>query len=124
MKVTFWAYAPSHEAEHESSGRFAGFCGNADAHGVCVCHVDCIAIDVVEMATWNEARRHGNYLGDFGPEDGVTDPDEPLQRASDEKPVSFLDEMLTSLESKKMEHREIVMSDRVAAALSDDDGDT
>ena len=120
MKVTFWAYAPSHEDEHESSGLFAGFCGNADAHGVCVCHEDCVAIDVVEMATWNEAKRHGNYLGDFGPEDGVTDPDEPLKCASDEN-VSFLDEMLTSLESKKTEHREVIMSDRVAAAISNDD---
>jgi hypothetical protein len=78
VKVTFWAYAASHEDEHQSSGMFAGFCGNANTHGVCVCHADCVAIDVVEMTTWNEARRHGNYLGDFGPEDGVTDPDEPL----------------------------------------------
>ena len=79
-KITFWAYAPSFEDEHESSGRFAGFCGNKNEHGVCVCHHDCIAIDVVEMTMWNEARRHANYLADFRPEDSVTDPDEPLDQ--------------------------------------------
>lgn len=78
MKVTFWAYAPSYEVEHESSGMFAGFCGNKDANGVCICHSDCVAIDVVEMTTWNEARRHANYLAGFGPKDSVIDPDEPL----------------------------------------------
>lgn len=30
-----------------------------------------ILLDVLECATWNDARRHANYLADFGPEDGV-----------------------------------------------------
>jgi hypothetical protein len=39
-----------------------------------------MAIDVVEMKTWNEARRHANYLANHRPDDGITDPDDPLEQ--------------------------------------------
>ena len=81
MKITFWVYAPSFEDEHGSSGAFAGFCGNKNVHGICACHYDCIAIDVVELNTWNEARRHANYLANHCPDDGITDPDDPLEQS-------------------------------------------
>ncbi len=71
MKMAFWAYGADSDGP---PGSYAGFC----AFGQTVGFEDCVVIDVVEMKTWNEARRHGNFLGDFRPEDSVTAQDEPL----------------------------------------------
>jgi hypothetical protein len=76
MKIAFFAYV---DPEEGAVGRFAGF-GQHNEEGVYPSHPGCVVIDVMECETWNEARRHGNFLGDFEPDDGTHDPDFALDK--------------------------------------------
>ena len=72
MKIAFFA--------NPVDGRYAGFCRwNAAGRYVGMQSeddggrlVDDIVIDVAECRTFNDAKRHGNMLAGFDPEDGVS----------------------------------------------------